>query len=762
MEVSTETGHIDPIDQIDDFDYDLGDDERDDHNDEFDIDIDGGDHVSATVADSDVVPAVKADVRHDTGEAANDAAVGLNSTIPDVLDDTFPTQSHGDDGREGHDLDDEQIGNEIDYDDEDDYHSESHGDDQLGADTASGEVLNIEESYPGEPEHGPNIGEAEEQSNPIDEPEVQNSYAREVGVSEADASHLEDQAYASDAEHAAEWELGEHDADNAEDGSTNDAGVDHVLDDGVHAVSPSQAHAGHDSAQEDEDAGATATSWMGDGETQETHALSRSLIEPDVKVIYRDEEFSLLAGSSDDDPNSYFLADSAALDAPLAKFLSDVRHIISAEVTQSDEIVMRVDGLGLEFGETTTADFLERATFRQLIELHDKLVKADDPTASHTLYVFLVTRPSCLQRFAELINGVNEGKGLTELGSFFDNALPFELSPGESGDEIVSQDVSAEDQQYDDMEIQGEYEALEMVNATEQQHEVEAPSVIPLQTREVSAAAGEIELFGDGDDDHANRGVAANGSDEPSIETVPQDAIGETVEVAGQTDHHMIEEAEDATYHADDDQRGEVTTGVEDELLDYDTNEEFDDSPGQPSQLADDHDQQGLQEPTTTNIDHAMGNNDNQLHDESSDIHANDEVYLEHHEYAETNEVEPNLAEETQIPVDLATHSSPPQGASENTSATATVNGDEIDFDDDDVPTQGDAGNTRSADHVSTRDKDHPETSVNEIDWENEDDGILDQSETNLSPSSISVKRSRQADEGDGSGDENALKRRRT
>jgi len=155
-----------------------------------------------------------------------------------------------------------------------------------------------------------------------------------------------------------------------------------------------------------------------------------------------------------------------------------------------------------------------------------------------------------------------------------------------------------------------------------------------------------------------------------------------------------------------------------------------------------------------------MGNNDNQLHDESSDIHANDEVYLEHHEYAETNEVEPNLAEETQIPVDLATHSSPPQGASENTSATATVNGDEIDFDDDDVPTQGDAGNTGSADHVSTRDKDHPETSVNEIDWENEDDGILDQSETNLSPSSISVKRSRQADEGDGSGDENGMSRR--
>jgi hypothetical protein len=382
MEVSTETGHIDPIDQIDDFDYDLGDDGRDDHNDEFDIDIDGGDHVSATVADSDVVPAVKADVRHDTGEAANDAAVGLNSTIPDVLgleesskedfdhgnegvgpsllDDTFPTQSHGDDGREGHDLDDEQIGNEIDYDDEDDYHSESHGDDQLGADTASGEVLNIDESYPGEPEHGPNIGQAEKQSNPIDEPEVQNSYAREVGASEADASHLEDQAYANDAEHAAEWELGEHDADNAEDGSTNDAGVDHVLDDGVHAVSPSQAHAGHDSAQEDEDAGAAATSWMGDGETQETHALSRSLIEPDVKVIYRDEEFSLLAGSSDDDPNSYFLADSAALDAPLAKFLSDVRHIISAEVTQSDEIVMRVDGLGLEFGEVSRANMESR------------------------------------------------------------------------------------------------------------------------------------------------------------------------------------------------------------------------------------------------------------------------------------------------------------------------------------------------------------------------------------------------------------------
>jgi hypothetical protein len=109
----------------------------------------------------------------------------------------------------------------------------------------------------------------------------------------------------------------------------------------------------------------------------------------------------------------------------------------------------------LTSSQTTTADFLERATFRQLIELHDKLVKADDPTASHTLYVFLVTRPSCLQRFAELINGVNEGKGLTELGSFFDNALPFELSPGESGDEIVSQDVSPEDQQYDDMEIQG-------------------------------------------------------------------------------------------------------------------------------------------------------------------------------------------------------------------------------------------------------------------------------------------------------------------
>lgn len=72
-----------------------------------------------------------------------------------------------------------------------------------------------------------------------------------------------------------------------------------------------------------------------------------------IYISYGETDYRLFAKSEDDDPNQYFLTDKSALDASLTQFLTNLREVISKEISPLDDLVLQVDGLGLEFSEVS-------------------------------------------------------------------------------------------------------------------------------------------------------------------------------------------------------------------------------------------------------------------------------------------------------------------------------------------------------------------------------------------------------------------------
>lgn len=191
-----------------------------------------------------------------------------------------------------------------------------------------------------------------------------------------------------------------------------------------------------------------------DGSLDQTNWSERdhdeeSTTRPKVMVSYRSQEYFLFAESSDQDPDHYFLTDLDSLHLPLSQFLISVRDVISEEVAPSQEIFIRVNGLGFEFAESTMKDFLEETTFAQIIEVNNQLVENDGGSPSPILDCYLGVRPSCLHRFAELSKAAGEGKGLSDLAMFYDDD-----SMGESVDNqeeySIFQDIGSDDISLDD------------------------------------------------------------------------------------------------------------------------------------------------------------------------------------------------------------------------------------------------------------------------------------------------------------------------
>ncbi|KAI1413536.1 hypothetical protein F5Y13DRAFT_25881 [Hypoxylon sp. FL1857] len=135
-------------------------------------------------------------------------------------------------------------------------------------------------------------------------------------------------------------------------------------------------------------------------------------------ISYGQTDYRLFAKSEDDDPNHYFLRDMSALEFPLGQFLLSLREVIADEVSPLDELVMHVDGLGLEFSESSTSDMLDQFTFGDILGLYDKLVKNDGAELAPCLYTYLMVRPNCHQRLMALLDSANSGRGLSEIAVY--------------------------------------------------------------------------------------------------------------------------------------------------------------------------------------------------------------------------------------------------------------------------------------------------------------------------------------------------------
>ncbi|GAP86420.1 putative conserved glutamic acid-rich protein [Rosellinia necatrix] len=140
-----------------------------------------------------------------------------------------------------------------------------------------------------------------------------------------------------------------------------------------------------------------------------------------VYISYGETNYQLFSKSEHDDPNHYFLTDQSVLDLPLAQFLTSLREVVSEEVSPLDELVMQVDGLGLEFSESTSPEFLGKFTFGDLVVLYDKLVKNEQAESSPPIYTYLTVKPNFSRRMMALGESANAGRGLSEVALYHDS-----------------------------------------------------------------------------------------------------------------------------------------------------------------------------------------------------------------------------------------------------------------------------------------------------------------------------------------------------
>lgn len=109
--------------------------------------------------------------------------------------------------------------------------------------------------------------------------------------------------------------------------------------------------AGSASAEDDTDGESKTVAPLPHPQITATEDPSAIAARYDIVVQYGDSDYQLFAKSTEDDPNRYFLSDRTTLDLPLAEFLSSIREVIAQELSPLDELVMSIDGLGVEFAE---------------------------------------------------------------------------------------------------------------------------------------------------------------------------------------------------------------------------------------------------------------------------------------------------------------------------------------------------------------------------------------------------------------------------
>jgi hypothetical protein len=174
-----------------------------------------------------------------------------------------------------------------------------------------------------------------------------------------------------------------------------------------------------------------------------------------VIATYKGREYELFASPTNSDPETYFFASTEELYCPLSQMFHGIRDILGAELHPTDELLLAVEDLDLVIGsvslsgtgdskadanilQSSNEEFLEETTMHDILNLYLQLQLNDGVTDEPTLFVQLMARPPCEERFRFLKNAAQEGRGLTE---FYDSPadsdmdIDMDLASGHHSDE---------------------------------------------------------------------------------------------------------------------------------------------------------------------------------------------------------------------------------------------------------------------------------------------------------------------------------------
>ncbi|KAI1426223.1 hypothetical protein F5Y12DRAFT_713465 [Xylaria sp. FL1777] len=481
-----------------------------------------------------------------------------------------------------------------------------------------------------------------------------------------------------------------------------------------------------------------------------------------VYISYGETDYRLFAKSEDDDPNQYFLTDKSALDVSLAQFLTSLREVISEEISPLDDLVMEIDGLGLEFSESTTPDFLGKFTFGDLVVLYDKLVKNEQAESSPPIYTLLTVKPNCTRRMMALGESANAGRGLSEVGLYRDSPSIDE----EQVDDVGTPNTNFSTGDYDDGESEGidlqeDFEDGDALNGDE--HQSSPIVTTDVQLEHISDPHDEIDGFENENEEDSVDG-SADATDHENYASISKQGIYPFLF------HHTFPCKRDSTCLCDDCYEAEL------QHLATPRRAEVWPTPGTVM-------------PTYSNYTHMtrMTNRTMTEDDATSESLALQLQEASEHSQqpnSQTPEVgQPKPPAPTTAPTIAPTN--PPADApnSENTSVTATLDGedhdedhdeehDEIDYnpdeDDDSIDTGIDGSNIQKQSSVNDQSSTNDLNAAvdDEITWESDDDETKNETKGGSPKDTVQVspvsggKRSRAESDGfDDAGDKNDYKR---
>ncbi|KAL2124838.1 hypothetical protein VTJ04DRAFT_1203 [Mycothermus thermophilus] len=531
---------------------------------------------------------------------------------------------------------------------------------------------------------------------------------------------------------------------------------------------------------------------------------------PNIEVIYNDEYYSLF-GTEDEDPNTYFLSDPDVLGDSLSQFLASLRDVVSEDIAPTDELVIRLDALDFEFGERSSDKFLNRS-FHEILECHESLTRVSG-TSAEPVVIQLIVRRDTEEHFLELLSQAERAKNSpeededSEMSDNADEHTPVSASDdGDAGEDGV--DAENLDEHGPDGEAavtdSGVDQAAPEEPALETVHDHEGDPGDQAETSATSVVTGEpeatpVETYTEDDQEHAEPSEEASGGvsvEGQAWEEPEPDPLGDS------TDVQHVEVAEDSYVEQDDhEETGEEPRWNDQEVEDHtefaehdihlEVSEQQDEpdqqqEPGSPLEsthlnAADEATNHGDGEPEEDEGQHdddlilAFDEEPNhQTGSQDEDEHEGDGIAYSAED--DSVEVDEDTHEQGTVGMEFELRHEIDDGTAPITTATetqsihtsTTINGDEIDYDEEDV-----------AQSVPTENGEQQFTAPSEVDndeigWDNDDDEteqtpaehdnaveIEFSTAAPQSPPSGSSKRTR-PDEPEGLAEETDHKRRRT
>ncbi|KAH9239114.1 hypothetical protein K456DRAFT_1238928 [Colletotrichum gloeosporioides 23] len=397
---------------------------------------------------------------------------------------------------------------------------------------------------------------------------------------------------------------------------------------------------------------------------------------PAVTVSYKGVEYPFFYNSPDSEGKECFFDDLSLLHCKMEGVLAGFRRELANELGPFDELVFQIDELGLEFAESTQPDLISDVTLGQVISVFDSLVKNQDADASKPLYALLVTRPNCKKRWLSLVDDAYNGKGLDEVSYYFASQAQSEMAEPEILDDepgMVGEDDNADAAAWPDSPAESKHDDQDDAQAQDLDEDI--PSAL-------EEAANEDDDVGTGiaeEDDDATKvdDTVDESAFDAELTAVVEDLDGEATMV--DTDINLLNES---TVVADTDvvESNAMTEVMEDqEPQTYGENEIDDSNPLVNTDAEDEVD-----------LLNAVENDPQWPNDEDSAALV-DQIIEATDENA-TNKVTPN------------------------TSATSTLNGDEVTYENNELDLNADVGENDINENDGA-DVEGQDDELEEIDW---------------------------------------------